>query len=92
MMQALMPGHGGLDRFLRPQTHMEIDMTKIDQKGFAGSRQLTTDEIDAVTGGATQGIRGGTTRDGVWVTCGDIKFVNGRIYIGGINGPVAIGW
>lgn len=49
-------------------------------------RQLDADEIDLVGGG-----RGGRTSDGVWVTCGSIVVVNGTIYVGGINGPIAIG-
>lgn len=49
-------------------------------------RQLDEFEIDSVGGG-----RGGQTKDGVWVTCGSIVILNGTIYIGGINGPVAMG-
>lgn len=49
-------------------------------------RQLDADEIDLVAGG-----RGGTTKDGVWVTCGSIVILNGTIYVGGINGPIAMG-
>ncbi|MGD9669792.1 MAG: hypothetical protein AB7U75_12130 [Hyphomicrobiaceae bacterium] len=49
-------------------------------------RQLNADEIDAVSGGY-----GGRTPDGTWVTCGSIVIHNGTIYIGGINGPIAMG-
>lgn len=55
------------------------------------TRALTADEIDAVTGGVLfNGVRGGTTSDGTWVTCGSIVLINGHIYIGGINGPIRL--
>jgi hypothetical protein len=49
-------------------------------------RQLSSDEIDSVSGGY-----GGFTKDGIWVTCGSIVVHNGTIYIGGINGPIPMG-
>lgn len=49
-------------------------------------RQLDEVEIDLVSGGY-----GGYTRDGAWVTCGSIVIHNGTIYVGGINGPIAVG-
>jgi hypothetical protein len=49
-------------------------------------RQLSPNEIDCVSGGY-----GGYTKDGTWVTCGSVVVLNGTIYIGGINGPIAMG-
>jgi hypothetical protein len=49
-------------------------------------RQLSPSEIDSVSGGY-----GGYTKDGAWVTCGSVVVLNGTIYIGGINAPIAMG-
>lgn len=66
-------------------------MNSNELQARADSRALTADEIDAVAGGAFfSGVRGGTTSDGVWVTCGSIVLINGHIYIGGINGPIRL--
>jgi hypothetical protein len=49
-------------------------------------RNLSSDEIDSVSGGY-----GGFTKDGAWVPCGSVVLINGTIYVGGINGPIARG-
>lgn len=48
-------------------------------------RQLAPEEIDEVGGG-----RGGYTNNGDYVVCGSVVLINGTIYIGGINGPIAM--
>lgn len=48
-------------------------------------RQLAQDEIDVVAG-----ARGGYTKDGVYVVCGTVVTIDGQVYLGGINGPIAV--